>query len=151
MKSLIQIMKFVAILGIVVVVVGLVFRPSPEEQLRNEQARAQKMEQKRIEDEENRRFTAELYAVRAVKRAMKNPDSFKLEAATRMSDGSLCIAYRATNSFNAVVPGMAVITKTRTVTSDSGSLFVAAWKKTCEGRSGENAISLRTGLKYLPD
>ncbi|MCK6401275.1 MAG: hypothetical protein L6Q74_05090 [Sphaerotilus natans subsp. sulfidivorans] len=45
---------------------------------------------------------------RAVKSMMKNPDSYKLESATIMASSAVCIEHRATNSFNAIVPGYAV-------------------------------------------
>jgi hypothetical protein len=42
-----------------------------------------------------------------VKSRSKNPDSFKLVGAGVTADETVCITYRGTNSFNAVVPGVA--------------------------------------------
>lgn len=42
-----------------------------------------------------------------IKSRSKNPDSFKLERAGITADETICISYRAANSFNAIVPGVA--------------------------------------------
>jgi hypothetical protein len=72
------------------------------------------------------------YAVLAVdqlKQSMKNPANFTLDQVLRMNDGTLCIKYRATNSFNAIVPGYAVIRQNRISTE--------GWDRYCAGKSGE--------------
>jgi hypothetical protein len=45
----------------------------------------------------------DLYRVCALRQAMKNPDAFKLVSAVRAASGELCVEYRATNSFNAII------------------------------------------------
>lgn len=42
-----------------------------------------------------------------IKARSKNPDSFKLERAAVTADETICVTYRAANSFNAIVPGVA--------------------------------------------
>lgn len=42
-----------------------------------------------------------------IKRSLKNPDSFKLDRAAFTTDETICVTYRAANSFNAIVPGVA--------------------------------------------
>ncbi|NML43496.1 hypothetical protein HHL11_07035 [Ramlibacter sp. G-1-2-2] len=69
---------------------------------------------------------------------MKNPDSFQLEDALFMPDGSACYTYRARNSFNAIDRGAAVFDGTKLVTSDEKRIFKPIWKKLCEGKSGED-------------
>src|SRR5262249_4993740 len=64
------------------------------------------------------RWRRDVLAIRQLRSNMKNPDSFKLEEALRMDDGTLCLTYRATNSFNAIVPGRAVIADNKISTSD---------------------------------
>lgn len=55
----------------------------------------------------------------------KNPDSFTLTYGGITSNGTVCIEYRGTNSFNAVVPG-------RYIMSDTVSGSTAAlWNKHC--------------------
>lgn len=109
-----------------------------------EQAAAAK--KKAEEAKREAEYQMNISAVRQVKAAMKNPDSFKLEEAIRMDDGTLCISYRGTNSFNAIVPGQAVITKTRIFTSDSSDTFSTNWRRYCQGKSGQNVISIRWSL-----
>lgn len=67
----------------------------------------------------------------ALRKSMKNPDSFKLESATRTPDGFYCFEYRATNSFNAMVPGQAIVGNGKAATSDQRSVMVPLWNKHC--------------------
>lgn len=75
-----------------------------------------------------------------LKQRMKNPDSFKLESAAMMADGSICYEYRSTNSFNAVVPGRYVVAP-----KNSGE-SAASWNKYCGGKSGTDYTSARQAL-----
>lgn len=75
-----------------------------------------------------------------LKTRMKNPDSFKLETATMMKSGFICYEYRATNSFNAVVPGTFV------VASKVASQEAKDWNKYCAGQSGTDYTSARQAL-----
>ena len=63
--------------------------------------------------EREAKFQADVLAVRQLRANMKNPASFNLDTAIRLDDGTLCLSYRDTNSFNAIVPGRAIITKQR--------------------------------------
>lgn len=90
---------------------------------------------KRIDDA---RFQEGLLYARVLKKSMKNPDSFKLELVTRTAAGMFCFEYRATNSFNAIVPGRAFIGEGKSGSSDDGDGFAAQWNRHCGGRSGDN-------------
>ena len=46
-------------------------------------------------------------AVRIVKKNLKNPESYKEDKVGITADETVCITYYATNSFNAVIPGIA--------------------------------------------
>lgn len=109
-------------------------------------------EQKAAKDEkdaaEQRRFAADVSAVKTLQTSMKNPDSFKLEQALRMKDGALCLTYRAKNSFNATIPGRAVISKSSIITSDHGN-FSASWNAMCAGKSGDDVTYIRITLGLL--
>jgi hypothetical protein len=70
-----------------------------------------------------------------LRNSMKNPDSFKLVDALEMKDGTLCIDYRATNSFNAIVPGRAVITN-KNIIATGHDQFVAQGNARCGGKVG---------------
>lgn len=70
-------------------------------------------------------------AVKTLQQSVKNPDSFTLTRAFFTTDGFACIDYRATNSFNAVVPGRAVISL------DVASSEDADWWKYCTNKTGK--------------
>ena len=126
--------------------------PAPvvtEKQIPAELTPEQKAEQaakKAQEDIDNAKFYRDVGVVKQLKASMKNPASFELEEAIRMEDGTLCISYRARNSFNAVMPGHAVITKDRIYTSDNWSSFSAQNKKLCANKSGRNVRGIRLML-----
>lgn len=82
-------------------------------------------------------FQADVAKVRALRSAMKNPASFELVSAIRMDNGVLCVSYRATNSFNAV------ITESKAITP-AGEF--ADWNKVCAGKTGKDVTYLRRAL-----
>ena len=45
--------------------------------------------------------------IRTLKESSKNPDSFRDAKAGVTGDGTICVTYRAANSFNAIIPGVA--------------------------------------------
>ena len=51
------------------------------------------------------RWQRQVAALGSLRQSMKNPELFVLSTALEMDDGTLCVMYRATNSFNAIVPG----------------------------------------------
>lgn len=91
-------------------------------------------------------FKTNVLAVRRVRAGMKNPDSFKLEQVLRMADGTLCLTYRATNSFNATVPGRAVVAPTGGAMVDGQTGFIDRWNAKCGGKTGDDVTYLRTAL-----
>jgi hypothetical protein len=98
------------------------------------------VESRRVEAEAKRieaaRFAEAVIGAASLRQQMKNPDSFKLERTLRMDDGSHCYSFRATNSFNAIVPGQAVIAKTETAISGDYE-FARAWNRHCIGLGTE--------------
>jgi hypothetical protein len=102
---------------------------------------AAKAQMKAVEDTakqvRERRFQEGMIYARVLKKSMKNPDSFKLETVIRNSDGVFCYDYRATNSFNAVIPGHAFVGAGKSGTSDQGAAFVPLWNRYC-GHLGED-------------
>jgi len=82
-------------------------------------------------------FQADVAKVRALRSAMKNPDSFQLVKAIRMASGVLCVEYRATNSFNAVITEQKAITP---------AAEFADWNKECAGKTGKDVTYLRRAL-----
>ena len=72
--------------------------------------------------------------------------SFNLDAANRMDDGTLCVTYRATNSFNAVVLGRAVITKVGIISSHNRDRFIPVWNRRCASKGGTNGTHIHQTL-----
>jgi RNA polymerase subunit RPABC4/transcription elongation factor Spt4 len=74
------------------------------------------------------------------KNRSKNPASFELTYAGISGSGTVCIEFRATNSFNAVVPGIYVMSNT--VSGDTAKL----WNDECAGRGLDDYTYARTAL-----
>lgn len=115
----------------------------------SEKTEAPKREKTPEEAIEDLIFTANVYAVKRIRDSLKNPDSFDLVQAIRLPDGTLCLTYRATNSFNAILTGRAVVTDKGTFTSDAGSGFANRWNRTCADKPGKDVKHIRTGLKFI--
>lgn len=77
-------------------------------------------------------FQLVVLGAKRLKQMVKNPDSFKLGSVIYTDGGAICYEYHATNSFNAVVPGVFVIAK------NTASQQAADWNKFCGGKSGTN-------------
>jgi hypothetical protein len=86
-------------------------------------------EQKIATEKARKQWEYAVLAVDQLKQSMKNPASFELEQVLRMDDGTLCIKYHATNSFNAIVPGYAIIRQNR--------ISAEGWNRYCADKSGE--------------
>jgi tetratricopeptide (TPR) repeat protein len=111
----------------------------------NKQLQAMVKEQKAEKTKkatDEKQWTKEVLLISVLRTKMQNPASFQLERALRMKDGILCITYRGTNSFNATVPGRAVI-DTKTTGASTGE---EAWSKYCAGKTGEDISSIRHAI-----
>lgn len=97
-------------------------------------------------DAEEATFQRHVAAVRKLRASMKNPASFSLEDAILTPEGALCVVYRATNSFNAIVPGQAVVYRGQITTSDSGDQFRTRWNTRCFKKRGEDMKHIRWAL-----
>lgn len=82
-------------------------------------------------------FQAVVARLKALKSSSKNPASFELVDALLMPSGVLCVTYRGTNSFNAIV------TENKAIRS---SFEIGAWNKECAGQSGANYKYARRAL-----
>jgi hypothetical protein len=74
---------------------------------------------------------------RDVRGSLKNPKSFELVQVLVQSGNTVCMTYRGTNAFNAVVPGQAVRQGTNYWVSDDGADFRKRWEMHC-ARAGRN-------------
>lgn len=90
--------------------------------------------------EREREFQEVVGVLRALRSSMKNPASFELVSAIKMDSGALCIQYRGTNSFNAVVTNVLVVTDKSSSSSDE------AWNKHCGGKTGQSFSHARMAL-----
>jgi hypothetical protein len=72
-----------------------------------------------------------LTLARDVRAQVKNPKSFELERVQVQADGTICMTYRATNSFDAVVPAHAIGQAAKYWVSDDGGDFAQRWKALC--------------------
>lgn len=97
-------------------------------------------EQDAVKLKKEAEFQRVVLGAKLLKSAAKNPDSFQLTSAVLMADGAICYEYRATNSFNAVVPGVFVLT------SGQASKESADWNRHCAGKNGTNYTSARQAL-----
>lgn len=92
------------------------------------------------EREKEREFQVAAAVVRSLKNNMKNPKSFELVSAHMMTSGSLCITYRGTNSFNAIVTSHYVLS------ADGGSDRATTWNASCAGKSGKDLTHVKYAL-----
>lgn len=107
---------------------------TPEQKIAEEKEKLKAEIKKKKDDAEVQRVAS---YVTVLKKHMKNPDSFNLTSAILMADGSICYEYRATNSFNAVVPEVFVVTKT------TASQKASDWNKFCAGKSGTDYTHIK--------
>jgi RNA polymerase subunit RPABC4/transcription elongation factor Spt4 len=78
-----------------------------------------------------------------LKKAMRNPDSFKLESALVINGtDAVCYTYRAQNGFGGMNAGQAVLSAdgTRFLNADMEG-FTKLWNKECGGKSGQDVAT----------
>jgi hypothetical protein len=90
--------------------------------------------------EKEQRFQEEVGALIYIKNNMKNPASFDLVDFIRTPENSLCITYRGTNSFNAI------ITQRHVINDTTNSDKAKDWQAHCAGRSGEDVSKAKYAL-----
>ena len=88
--------------------------------------------QQKKADEDKRSGAIAVAAVGAasIKRAMRDPDSFKLTSALIISKtGAVCYEYRARNGFNGMNVGRAVLSPKGALKTDEMAGFATLWNK----------------------
>lgn len=83
--------------------------------------------------EQDRQWAIDVIAIRTLRSALHNPASLQVEQVLRMPDASLCITYRATNAFGALVRQQAVIAP-KAGASTGDARFVQLWNRHCGGQ-----------------
>lgn len=87
-----------------------------------------------------REFNQVVAALRSIKHGMKNPDSFEVVQALMVPGPTLCITYRGTNGFNAVVTSFVA------VWDKGNSTDAAVWNKRCAKKDGVDYTYARRAL-----
>jgi hypothetical protein len=73
----------------------------------------------------------------AIKKALRDPDSFKLESAMAMDSGAGCYVYRARNGFGGYNREQAVLDSTTDqFLANHQPGFAALWERECAGKVG---------------
>lgn len=90
--------------------------------------------------QKQRDFQSVVAVLRYIKGEMKNPKSFALVSAKMLPGQTVCVEYRGTNSFNAVVTSRYVMSNT--VSSASAE----AWSSHCAGRAGTDFSAARHAM-----
>lgn len=84
-----------------------------------------------------------------LRKAMRNPDSFKVSQALQTSEGSVCYIYRAQNGFGGMNVGHAVVFQNHLI-DESGIGFSDVWSRECNRKMGtERAAEVNEGLKMV--
>lgn len=99
-------------------------------------------EAKKQQEEDEKRVNVALIGAGTLKKAMRDPDSFKLESAIIMDDGYVCYAYRSRNGFGGYTKGSAVLSGDMTTFKSSGDEgFLAIWRKHCKDKRGTDVAN----------
>jgi len=100
---------------------------------------------------EEQRWDAALGGAVALRREMRNPDSFKVTRAIERADGGVCYEYRAQNGFGGMNVERAIITPHRVI-DESERDFSGLWNYACSGESGRDlAAKINAALKLAPE
>ncbi len=85
-------------------------------------------------------------ALRSLKAGLKNPASFEVAKVIATATGALCIDYRGTNSFNAVISAVAVVTPDNKLSSGSSSDMANLWNRHCAKQPGRDMTHARRAV-----
>lgn len=99
-------------------------------------------------------FAVAVLGAKTLRKAMRNPDSFKLSQVLIMADGSVCYEYRAQNGFGGMNIGHAVLDSSGKFRTDEMSAFTATWNKKCANKTGEDKtrdVGYAAGLHGILD
>ena len=100
----------------------------------------------RAELKKEKDFQRVAAALKVLKSSAKNPDSYSLESIILTDKGTICVVYRARNSFNAIVPGHSYIRKNNAFHAGTEEGFATKWNKYCGGVEGQNMLYARQAL-----
>jgi hypothetical protein len=94
-------------------------------------------EEQALESKKEEEFQRALATIVALKNSLDNPKSFELVDALITKDGTLCVVYRGSNAFGAI------ITKQHVFTATSNSDSSQSWNRHCAGKEGRSVRHIR--------
>jgi hypothetical protein len=100
-------------------------------------------EQRAVREKQDKAMARATVGAKILKKAMRDPDSFKLESALVIDKtDAVCYEYRAKNGFGGVNLGKAVLASDgSTFKTDDMSGFSQLWNKECANKTGTNAAT----------
>jgi hypothetical protein len=100
-----RVQKSVGLLtGLVVVVIALsMVKCAVGGSSESERTAAKTPEQLELDRKKEEQFQQDVVLIKRLKATTKNPASFEVESILRLPSGVLCVTYRGTNSFGAVI------------------------------------------------
>lgn len=105
--------------------------------------------EKKAEDERSSRVALAANMANAIKKSMRDPDSFKLNSVLIMEKtGAVCYEYRARNGFGGMNVGQAVLSSKGDLKTNEMDGFHTLWKKECAHKIGNEEA---TTVSYLLD
>lgn len=91
-----------------------------------------------------------IVVAKKIKATMNNPKSFDLESLIVLEGGAACYQYRATNAFNAVMPGKAVFdAKSGIIIIHTDNNFIKTWNRICAHKTGREIAAIAKRIAGL--
>ena len=114
--------------------------PSVKQPEESPSASVESQEVKKKREEEQAKKLSIILRISALREETKNPPSFELVEAVNLKNGTLCVTYRGTNGFGAVV------TESKAISSGAKIIDYAA---NCNGKTGDDVTDLKKFLKKM--
>jgi len=99
---------------------------------------AKSADQIKTETEKTNKLTKAIAAAITIKRAMRNPESFKIESAILMDNGSVCYQFISQNGFGGMNRMKAVHYGADNIKTSEMEGFSGKWNKECAKKQGED-------------
>jgi DNA-directed RNA polymerase subunit RPC12/RpoP len=135
--------KTIAALFAILIVSSIIL--SQQQQAERDEAKRAKEasitpQQREAEEKHKARVALAAAGAQKLKHAMKDPLAFQLTSLVVKDDGVACYDYRAKNSFGAVLPSSAVLTKEGNIYTQEQNedIFAYTWNASCTKPGGED-------------
>ena len=142
---------YVWVTALAVVCIGLAAAFSPRDAATGAAEQAKAASDQKAIDLKEKRFDVAVGGAVMLRKAMRNPDSFKVSSAFVAEDASsVCYEYRSQNGFGGMNVAHVIATSSAFVGS-SNPRFHALWKKNCSGKIGYEAAADVTSALWWYD